>query len=372
MFKQKPSIIGIFGIQYKQNLLNVICHLLPMIEDYPVVTKPDLFHEAHFPKNICARDFHTEELFSCLRPVYKKDKPIHTWLFGAPGTGKTLVARYALKRIEKEAHITGLYINCWEHNSYYSVLDYIVRELRILGAEKLNTSFKLERFRRFIGSKPFIIVLDEIDHVKGNDLDSIIYNLCNIGNIGLICISNSNEALCTIDDRIKSRLSSKQIEFEPYTGMELVNILNQRVQFALRPGACSESVLKIIAHYAEGDARAAIQVLKNASYFAEKDMRKRVELKDIKNGYSSTKNLEKTRFLDKLSSHHRLLYELVKRKKEVNSGELWKIYLSECKKLNKQPIAVRTYSEYMNKLIEVGLVQWDRALVRGKVRVFKV
>ncbi|MGD2084552.1 MAG: AAA family ATPase [Candidatus Aminicenantes bacterium] len=343
-----------------------------MIEDYPVVTKPNLLNEAHFPKDICARDFQVDELLSCLRPAYKKDKPIHAWLFGAPGTGKTLVARHALKRIEKDAYVKGIYVNCWECNSYYSVLDYLVRELRILGAEKLNTSFKLERFRQFIEGKPFLIVLDEIDHLKGDERDSIIYNLCNIGNIGLICISNSNDALCTVDDRIKSRLSAKQIEFGPYTGMELVNILNQRAQFALRQGACSEGVLKIIAHYAEGDARAAIQVLKNASYFAEKDMRKRVELKDIKAGYSSTKNLGKTRFLDKLSSHHRLLYELVKKKREVNSGELWKVYLSECKRLNKQPIAIRTYSEYMNKLIEIGLVLWDRALVRGKVRVFKI
>jgi cell division control protein 6 len=341
-----------------------------MIEDYPVVTKPNLLNEAHFPKNISARDFQVDELLACLRPVYKKDKPIHAWLFGAPGTGKTLVARYALKRIEKDAYVKGIYVNCWECSSYYSALDYIVRELRILGAEKLNTSFKLERFRQFIESNPFLIVLDEIDHLKGDERDSIIYNLCNIGNIGLICISNSNDALCTVDDRIKSRLSAKQIEFESYTGMELVNILNQRVQFALRQGACSDSVLRIIAHYAGGDARVAIQVLKNASYFAEKGMRKRVELKDIKAGYSSTKNLEKNRFLDKLSSNHKLLYELVKKKKEVNSGELWKIYLAECEKLNKQPIALRTYSDYMNRLIELNLIHWDRALVMGKVRVF--
>ena len=342
-----------------------------MIEDYPVVTKPNLLNESHFPKNISARDFQVDELLACLRPVYKKDKPIHAWLFGSPGTGKTLVARYALRKIEKDAYVKGIYVNCWECSSYYSALDYIVRELRILGAEKLNTSFKLERFRQFVGSNPFLIVLDEIDHLKGEERDSIIYNLCNIGNTGLICISNSAEVLFEVDDRIKSRLNAKQIEFEPYTGMELVNILNQRIQFALRPGVCSEGVLRIIAHYAGGDARAAIQVLKNASYFSEKDMRKSVELKDIKAGYSSTKNLEKTRFLDKLSSHHRMLYELVKSKKEVNSGELWRIYLAKCERLKKQPIALRTYSDYMNKLIELNLIQWERALVRGKVRVFK-
>ncbi|MHA1329882.1 MAG: hypothetical protein ACTSR2_02280 [Candidatus Hodarchaeales archaeon] len=63
---------------------------------------------------------------------------------------------------------------------------------------------------------------------------------------------------------------------------------------------------------------------------------------------------------------------MVKEKKTVHSGHLWKIYLEKCASLKKQPIALRTYSEYMNKLIELDLVQWDRALVRGKARVFKV
>lgn len=336
-----------------------------------VVTNAGILGEGYCPKDIISREYQLEELMGCLRPVFQKQKPIHSWLFGPPGTGKTLVANHILKKLEKEVNVAGLYINCWEYNSYFSILDYLVRELRILGAEKLNTSFKLERLRQYVGDMPFIIVLDEIDHIKGDERDSIIYNLCNTGNVGLILISNSLGALCEVDDRIKSRLSVKQIEFESYTSMELLSILSQRTQFALRSGGCSEGVLKIIAHYAEGDARAAVQILKNASVFAEKELRKTVELKDVKAGYSSTKELEKTRFLDKLTSHHRLLYELVKKRKEVNSGELWKLYLSECRREKMQPIAIRTYSEYMNRLIEVGLVHWDRALVRGKVRAFK-
>jgi len=75
--------------------------------------------------------------------------------------------------------------------------------------------------------------------------------------------------------------------------------------------------------------------------------------------------------LNKLTTHHRLLYDLVKERKTVHSGHLWKIYLEMCGQLNKPAIALRTFSEYMNKLIELDLVQWDRALVRGKVRLFK-
>lgn len=83
-------------------------------------------------------------------------------------------------------------------------------------------------------------------------------------------------------------------------------------------------------------------------------------------GWNSAKNLKKTYLLNKLTLHHRLLYELVKENKEIKSGELWKIYLEKCKNLKTQPIALRTYSQYMNKLIEPDLVKWERALVRGK------
>jgi Cdc6-like AAA superfamily ATPase len=299
-------------------------------------------------------------------------KPLHIWLYGESGTGKTLVARYILKKLHKEAYVNGIYVNCWEYNSYYSILDKLIRELRILGAEKLNTAFKLERLQQFIGKKPFIIILDEIDQVKKPETGAIIYNLCNIGNTGIICISKSRLALYTLDERIQTRLDARQIAFLPYTDDELSLILERRALFGLRPGSYSESTLRFIAKLAEGNARTAIQIVRNSAFNADSESSQTIKLRHIKDGHNSSKEMEKSYRLDKLNSHQRFLYELVKEKGEINSGELWKLYLERCKELQKQPIAVRTFSEYMNRLIENELVQWDRALVRGKVRVFKV
>ena len=41
-------------------------------------------------------------------------------------------------------------------------------------------------------------------------------------------------------------------------------------------------------------------------------------------------------------------------------------------KFNKKikPIAIRTYSEYCNKLIDMGLIEAKRAAIQGKVREF--
>ena len=343
-----------------------------MIDEAVVVTNPDLLNEAYVPPDIPAREPQIQELAACLSPALKKKKPLHAWVFGRPGTGKTLTAKFILRRIEREAYVAGVYVNCWEHNSYYSVLDKLVRELRILGAEKLNTSFKLERLEQFLGLRPFIIVLDEIDQPKADERDSVLYNLCNIGNVGLICVCNSRSILYSMDERIKSRLNARLVEFNPYTEDDLAFILKQRAELALYPGSWAKATLLRIAELAEGDARVAIQTLKNAAYNAEKEDSRTIKEKHIKDGFTSARDIKKTYLLNKLTTHHRMLHEIVKSRGEINSGELWEAYLERCRVENKPAIALRTYSEYMNKLIELDLVRWDRALVRGKVRVFRV
>jgi orc1/cdc6 family replication initiation protein len=343
-----------------------------MIEEASVVTNPDILNETFVPPDIPAREPQIQELAFCLSPALKKKKPMHAWVFGRPGTGKTLTAKFILRKIEREAYVNGVYVNCWEHNSYYSVLDKLVRELRILGADKLNTSYKLERLEAYLINKPFIIVLDEIDQPGRDERDSIIYNLCNIGNIGLGCVCNSRSVLYSMDERIRSRLNAKQIEFNPYTEDDLVYILRRRAELALYPGSWSETTLSRIAELAEGDARVSIQTLKNAAYNAENDSSKTIEEKHIKEGYNAAKDIKKTYLLNKLTTHHRMLFELVRERKEINSGELWEAYLERCKAQDKPAIALRTFSEYMNKLIDLDLMRWDRTLVRGKVRVFRI
>ena len=166
-----------------------------MIREANVVVNPDILNETYVPPLIPGREPQIQELTHCLSPALRKKKPLHSWVFGKPGTGKTLISKFMLRKIEREAYVKGVYVNCWEHNSYYSILDKLVRELRILGAEKLNTSYKLERLELFLGKKPFVIVLDEIDQPHSKERDSIIYNLCNVGNVGLVCVCNSRSIL---------------------------------------------------------------------------------------------------------------------------------------------------------------------------------
>jgi len=61
-----------------------------MISEPTVVTNPDILGETYVPADIPAREPQIQELRLCLAPALKKKKPIHAWLFGQPGSGKTL------------------------------------------------------------------------------------------------------------------------------------------------------------------------------------------------------------------------------------------------------------------------------------------
>lgn len=336
-----------------------------------IIANPDFLSEASIPSGIPRRESQIKRLQFCLLPALKGEKPLHCLLYGSPGTGKTATTKYLLKRLERDSGVRWVYANCWEYNSFYAVMDKIIVDLRILGAEKLNTAFKLERFERSIGDKPFIIVLDEIDQQPPKERNSILYNLCNLGKVGLIAICNDRHTLFAFDERVKSRFHPNGIEFPPYSPQDLVCILAQRAEYALRPDTWDNRVLQKIGGLSEGDARVAIQTLKNASHYAEADCKTCIDHIDVLKGWNSAKGMKRSYLLKNLTEHHRLLYEIIRKQKEILSGKLWGLYLKACNKKKLKPMAVRTFSLYTNKLIELGLIKAERALVRGKVRLLQ-
>jgi len=122
-----------------------------MIREAGIVVNPDLLEEAYIPPDVPRRDSQIQELALFLSPAARRKKPVHVWLFGRQGIGKTLIAKFMLRKLERQASVSGAYVKCWGNNSYYSVLDRLVRDLRILGAEKLNSTFRLNRLAFYRG-----------------------------------------------------------------------------------------------------------------------------------------------------------------------------------------------------------------------------
>jgi len=341
--------------------------------DFSIIVNPDILDETYVLPRIPGRDNQIREIASYLAPATKNMKPTNLWVHGAPGTGKTSTAKYMLKELER-VNVNGFYINCWSANTLYSILDEIAREMRLFRADTQSTRVKLRRIEESLKNKSVIFVLDEIGKPQPKDRNRIIYHLCNIKNSGVVCICNSGQAGQAYNDLngiVRSRLKPKFIEFKPYSVNDLVEILKERAVLALAPETWDESIPERIAELSKGDSRSAIQTLRDAAYHADTGNNRIITEEDVMQGYDEAKNLKKTYRLDRLTRHHRLLFNLIKESPDILSGDLWNEYIEKCSEKVK-PIARRTYTNYITGLMETGLVKAEKATVKGKTRSFKV
>ncbi|MBU0515441.1 MAG: AAA family ATPase [Proteobacteria bacterium] len=331
----------------------------------------EVLSESYMPETIIAKDSQIKELQGCISPTLQGQKPMNVWLHGSPGTGKTTVSCYVLKEISDQAGVGGVYVNCWKYNSFYSVLDFMLNQMRRGFGDARDTTVKLQQLERVIKNRPFLIVLDEVDFVPSRERNSMIYNLLSIGKVGLICISESRYPLLALEPRVKSRLSPQVLSFDNYTTGELAEILRQRASIALHPEAWDSSVLKLVSRRALGDARVAIHTLRNAAVYAEAEGAIKLNGVHVDKGFSDTGGLRRTYELKRLTEHHRLLYEIIKGSPGITSPELFKTYLDKCRSRNWKAIASRTFSLYMQKMAGLKLIAAERARVRGRVFAFR-
>lgn len=329
-----------------------------------------VFQESYLALPLRNREPETKRLRNLLSPAIERKLCRNVWIHGPPGSGKTSVVKMVLNEFEDRHRIPTAYINSWETDTYYSLLDRLVRDFRILGAERLSTLFKTERLEKHLQGKPFLVALDEIDKPQPKERDSIIYNLGAIPGACLICICNSRYYYYTLDSRVRSRLDPILIEFKPYTDQVVREILGQRAELGLDLESIDSDVLEKIAGFARGDARIAIHALLQSAICAQSN-HSPVIIAD--EAVCEQADLKKKYLLKKLSAHHRLLHRIVEESREIPSGELWAAYLQGCQTAAMQPAASRTFSLYLKTLVDLELLVCRSALgIKGNVRIFQV
>ena len=336
-----------------------------------MIVEGSILRESYIPEKLFARETQVQEILRSLSPLVKGRKALNLWLYGLPGAGKTTAALYVLKELKEKANISGILVNCWEKNSFYEILDDIILQLRILRAEEHRTSLKLQKLRKHLAGSSFVVVLDEIDRLKASERSTVLYNLESLGNIGLICISNSQQALFELEGRVRSRLNAYPVHFPAYTAEDIAGILAHRAQLALAEGVCPEQTLRQIAEMASGDARVAIHTLQAAAQLAENKQLDAICADILKKEWDNARGAKQDYILQTLTEDHRILYQIVKQRGQILSGDLWQEYLQCCEAVKRKPLAPRTFSDYVNRLAHTDLITSERARVKGKVRLFK-
>jgi len=318
--------------------------------------------EVYSPERIEHRDGQKQQLASCLRPVTLNRRPRNAFLYGPCGTGKTLVAQYLLKELEQHtSKARGAYVNCWKRNTTHAALVEILNQLDIYTNYRQAVTDLLKYLEKESERKQVIVCLDEVDALDSMEL---LYDLSRSG-IGVVAVSNDPYVLVDLDTRIKSSLSVESIEFPAYDVDAVYEILQQRKPYAFLPGAAPERALKLAARLSAGDARIALETVRRAALMAEDDEREALNIDDVKKAFTGgTKNLRKTEALKRLNEHEKTIYLLLEEKKELSTKDLW----DEYNKRVKDPASQRSYRNYCNHLVRLGLVEASGKLTGRKYR----
>jgi archaeal cell division control protein 6 len=207
-------------------------------------------------------------------------------IYGRSGSGKSTIARFVCENLND---ISFCFVNLRKAKTVFGAANLVMGELGTYRVENSKgISWALMRMYQAVVNKLkkdekkfFVLVLDEFDALfydkRGRPSD-FIYDLLtiveSIKKVGLlmtvICISNNVLSSYSLDDRVKSRIGSSEVFFEPYSHDDVVKILRERAQKALSDKV-SEPVLRYCAELSSqghGDARRAIDLMREAAELA--------------------------------------------------------------------------------------------------------
>jgi len=220
------------------------------------------------------------------RPMITDGLPCSAFLIGGVGTGKTVTAKRFCEDLRKYCAsnnklMDNIFINCRMKNTEHSVILQLARHFdhgfpdRGFSVDEMMRSLKKHIE---LGSRPFVIVLDEVDVLLKGSSKDLIYQITRLtdelrgsSSVSLIMISQFPVSEMLDTASMSSFKRANAIRFEKYTKNELKDIVKARAEEALLPGTMDERVMELLADIGKGygDARLVIEMLEKAAAIAE-------------------------------------------------------------------------------------------------------
>ena len=342
-----------------------------------------MLQNSYQPEDIPHRNKQIKQIASILAPVLRGDRASNLFLYGNPGTGKTLSIQYVknelLKRTKKDADfkLRMEYLNCKlkkVSDTEYRILAELTMKFGVVvPATGLPTQAVYDKFIVTIDSEKqtIVLILDEIDQTVRKISDDFLYNLTRLNSeltksqICLVGISNNLTFLDGLDPRVKSSLSEEEIVFDPYNALQLQDILTKRAKDVFKEGVMQDGVISKCAALAaieHGDARRALDLLRIAGELAERDNSKKIYLKYID---EANEKLERDKILDIIKSEPKqfqLVLNSIIQLSEKNpshhlfTGEVYNFYRDLCARNHLEILTQRRVSDIIQEFDMLGII----------------
>jgi len=353
----------------------------------------EAMRSTYMPEILPHREKEINELASILVPALRRETPSNVFIYGKTGTGKTAVAKFVGKELLKKGEETGIsvnfiYINCEVVDTQYRLMQNIANHFIEEWSERIPftgwpTDEVYSKLRTMIDERGGVTVvfLDEVDKLKG---DEALYNLSRINNdlkkskVSIIGISNDLKFTEFLDPRVKSSLGEENMIFPPYDAGELQDILEQRVDIALKEGSIDEDVIPLcsaLAAQEHGDARRALDLLRMAAELAERSGAPKVTKKFVRQAQSKIeidRIKEVVRTLPTQSKLILLAILLQEKHNEksgktgsITTGDVYDLYGDLCKKTRTDSLTQRRIADLISEMDMLGIIT-ARVISKGR------
>lgn len=312
------------------------------------------------PSEPILRDHQLREIRASFTGELAKTRPLHCWIYGPPGSGKTLCVQHLLRKEVPKAGALPIYVDCRGRFSFLSVVEAILDIVRPLRNQQRTRERQLSILNQALTDRSSVVTLDDIDVLPAPELADLVHHLASLPRTSLVCISASRRPLLRLEGHARSRLAPRQILFPRYQPGEIHKILEAKAQRALAEGAWTAEVLHEIGDHAYGDARRAIALLRHMVQRAEEAGATAIGPEHLvrENFDHFTHEIEDQ--LAALGSHHQLLYDLAQAKGPLPGPVLEEAYESACERRSQQPVSSRTLNKYLAQLCTQGILTRER------------
>lgn len=362
-----------------------------------IIKNRDILHFTYIPEIILHRKSEQEQVTQSLLPILKKSRPSNLLVYGKPGTGKTLVVKKVLSKIQERVEksnfpIKLVYSNSKEETTLYGLLVSLGRQLGLkekeLPSNGLAISVVFKRLLTKIDEEKLnaIFVIDEIDYLAqlvaktGKD---ILYQLTRAnerltqGSLTLVGISNDLTFKERLDPRVISSLGEEEIVFTNYNVEQIKKILEDRISESFVANSVDEPALNLIAALAggeHGDARRAIDLLRVSGELAERQQSEKVTIEHVREASQKMEENKEEKSLKSFPLHEKLVLIAIMKANGSSTGEIYSSYKNLCKSVGKDELTQRRITQMLSEIELSGIIS-GRIIhqgIHGRTKKYKL